>query len=92
MVEGTFAPKYSVPREGVSVPRAVDYADPVLNKAQAGGHSMGDNHVLNEPFDLDDAALDEYMDQIRKNKARYLAQKAAAQALELRMRTRIFPA
>jgi hypothetical protein len=83
VLEGTSPPKYDVPKEGV--PRAVDYVDPVLNKAPAGGHLTADNHVTDETFDLDDAAYEEYLDQIRKNKERHLANQAAIRALALRM-------
>ena len=83
MVKGTSPPKYAVPKEGV--PRAVDYVDPVLNKAPAGGRLAADDHIANEPRDPREVEHEELMDRIRRDKARTLADQAAIRALALRM-------
>jgi hypothetical protein len=76
-----------VPKEGV--PRAVDHVEPVLNKAPADGHLKAAIHpsyqVTLETLSLSDAEYEEYLDQIRKNKGRYLAKQAALRALALEM-------
>ena len=65
IVEGTTPPKYAVSKEGI--PRAVDYVDPVLNKAPAEGHLKADIHPT---LSISDADYEEYLAQVRNNKGR----------------------
>ena len=63
----------------------VDYVDPVLNKATARGHFTPVDQVTDEIGNLDDAAYEECMDRVRKDKERNLANQAALRELALRM-------